>query len=70
MTIINYTTKRLHSKTASGKPIEICPKCGRKAELTEHVQGSKQYTHVKESYASLFWNVTDYCYIPETEAHK
>jgi hypothetical protein len=57
--VIDMTTFPLHSKP-DGRPIEMCPKCGRKGEMTTYKGEPVSYTHTKE-FQTIFWFVRESC---------
>ncbi len=57
---IDFTKFRKGSKP-NGRPIDYCPRCGRKGEKTIYTDGETNYTHAAES-RGFFLLVTDSCY--------
>lgn len=64
--IIDYTSF-VKTRSASGLPIEVCPKCGRKGEHKRFKSGEEEFTHRKDNIGSIFWRVTDYCFLPKVK---
>ena len=71
--LIDWTTFPLHSKP-NGRPIELCPKCGRKGERTRYNvhqdpidpdlrrPAGEGYTHLSR-FETVFWMVKDSCHV-------
>lgn len=62
--VIDYTHKRLHSKTDRGLRIEVCPKCGRKGERIVYRDGAVHYAHKGEVGMWGMISIDDHCMIP------
>jgi hypothetical protein len=71
-TLIDFTTRRKGSRTRAGRTIQVCPKCGRKGELS-HIEAGKMsrnsramdcYTHKGTLHSGgLVFRVDDSCYV-------
>jgi len=66
--LINYTIYRKGRKSMDNRPIDYCPKCGRKGERRQYADGSIMFAHkLRVTRAGVFVlpEVIDHCMIPE-----
>lgn len=59
--VIDLTIKRKGSKPY-GRIIDICPVCGKKAEVSTYKDGSINYTHIK-IFNGWYFDIKESCYI-------
>jgi hypothetical protein len=58
---MDYTNRRLGSRTERGHKVVRCPKCGRKGEGVRYTDGTAVIVHKTRSGPFWFVEVTDRC---------
>lgn len=61
MDLVDWTSFPLHSKP-NGRPIEVCPECGRKGQRSIYRSGGSHYVHLSR-FETIFWMTRDSCTI-------